>query len=177
MDLSTIFFDIDNFCQAFATYESLRLARPGARCVREPELAISEVMTIIVWFHQSGYRTFKRFYTEDICGTHKHEFPNVPSYNRFVERAERAMLPLSLFLRTRYGKCTGISFIDSTTIDVCQNQRIRQHKVFKSVAKRGKTSTGWFYGFKLHLTVNECGELLGVQFTPGDARRQRAFGD
>jgi hypothetical protein len=48
MDLTTIYFDIDNFCQAFATHESLCLARPGARRVREPELAISEVMTIVV---------------------------------------------------------------------------------------------------------------------------------
>jgi hypothetical protein len=168
MDLTTIFFDIDNFCQAFATHESLRLARPGSRRVREPELSISEVMTIVVWFHQSSYRTFKRFYADEILDKLRRAFPKAPSYNRFVELSERAMLPLSLFLRTRYGRCTGISFIDSTTIDVCQNQRIGQHKVFKSVAKRGKTSTGWFYGFKAHLTVNECGELLGVRFTPGD---------
>jgi len=77
-------------------------------------------------------------------------------------------MPLGLFLTTRYSRCTGISFIDATTIDVCANQRINQHKVFKNVAARGKTSTGWFYGFKLHLTVNDCGGLLGVCFTAGN---------
>lgn len=77
-------------------------------------------------------------------------------------------MPLGLFLTTRYGRYTGISFIDATTIDVCANQRIKQHNVFKHVAAPGKTSTGWFYGFKLHLTVNDCGGLLGVCLTAGN---------
>jgi Transposase DDE domain len=96
------------------------------------------------------------------------EFPCLPSYSRFIELAERVVIPLGMFLTTRYGQCTGISFIDSTALDVCQNQRIKQHKVFKGLAARSKTSTGWFYGFKLHLAVHKQGELLGVKLTTGN---------
>lgn len=66
------------------------------------------------------------------------------------------------------GKCTGISFVDSTPLRVCRNQRIHMHKVFKGLAARGKCSMGWFFGFKLHLICNEKGELLNFMFTPGD---------
>lgn len=125
-------------------------------------------MTILVWFHHAGYRRFKQYYQECVASTLSKEFPCLPSYTRFIELAERVVIPLGMFLTTRYGQCTGISFIDSTALDVCQNQRISQHKVFKGLAARSKTSTGWFYGFKLHLAVNERGELLGVKFTTGN---------
>ena len=61
-----------------------------------------------------------------------------------------------------------MSFIDSTTLSVCHNKRIGRHRVFAEVARRGKSSMGWFYGFKLHLIVNHQGELLAVQRTPGN---------
>lgn len=125
-------------------------------------------MTILVWFHHAGYRRFKQYYQECVASTLSKEFPCLPSYTRFIELAERVVIPLGMFLTTRYGQCTGISFINSTALDVCQNQRISQHKVFKGLAARSKTSTGWFYGFKLHLAVNERGELLGVKFTTGN---------
>lgn len=66
------------------------------------------------------------------------------------------------------GKCTGISFVDSTPLRVCRNQRIHIHKTFKGIAQRGKCSMGWFFGFKLHLICNEKGELLNFMITPGD---------
>jgi Transposase DDE domain len=69
---------------------------------------------------------------------------------------------------TRFGRYTGISFIDSTPIKVCHNMRINSNKVFRDLAKRGKTSTGWFYGFKVHLVINDCGELLAVMITTGN---------
>ncbi len=80
----------------------------------------------------------------------------------------RALVPLTIYLLTQRGQCTGISFIDSTPISVCHNRRIRQHKVFNGLAARGKTSMGWFYGFKLHLVINEYGEILAFQLTPGN---------
>jgi hypothetical protein len=66
------------------------------------------------------------------------------------------------------GQCTGISFVDSTPIKVCHNKRIKRNKVFAGLAARGKTTMGWFYGFKLHLVVNEHGEILSFQLTPGN---------
>jgi len=75
---------------------------------------------------------------------------------------------MSVYLQTCYGSCTGISFIDATSLVVCHNRRISQHRVFKQTATRGKTSTGWFFGFKLHLVVNEIGEILGCCVTPAN---------
>ncbi len=99
----------------------------------------------------------------------RHLFPKVVSYNRFVELEKEVAIPLALFIKkVLLGKCTGISFVDSTPLRVCRNQRIRIHKVFKGIAQRGKCSMGWFFGFKLHLICNEKGELLNFMITPGD---------
>lgn len=168
MDITTIYVDIDNFCKYLASHLLDSGSSAQKRRVRQPEISDSEVMTILIWFHQVGYRTFKTYYKDYVQKHLRAEFPTLPSYNRFIELSQRVLMPLGLFLTTRYDRCTGISFIDATTIDVCANQRINQHKVFKNLAARGKTSTGWFYGFKLHLTVNDCGGLLGVCFTAGN---------
>ena len=99
----------------------------------------------------------------------RNEFPNLVSYNRFVELIPSVIVPLTLYLRHAcLGTCTGITFIDSTTLAVCKNPRIHYHKTFAGLARRGKTSTGWFYGFKLHLIVNDRGELIDFVLTPGN---------
>ena len=116
-------------------------------------------MTILIHFHQSNYRNFKAYYLEYVM-TH----PGLVSYNRFVELIPSVIVPLNACL----GTCTGITFIDSTTLAVCKNPRIHCHKTFAGLARRGKTSTGWFYGFKLHLIVNDRGELLDFVLTPGN---------
>ncbi len=72
------------------------------------------------------------------------------------------------YFRSRLGTNTGIGFIDSTCIKVCHNRRIKAHKVFDGIAKRGKTSVDWFYGFKLHLAINDRGELLNIALTSGN---------
>lgn len=81
------------------------------------------------------------------------------SYERFVILMPSVLGPLSAYLKSLYGHCHGISFIDSTALLVCDNHRIHNHKVLAEFAQRGKGSMGWFYGFKLHLVVNDCGEL------------------
>jgi len=63
------------------------------------------------------------------------------------------------------GKCTGISFIDSTPIRVCHIKREHSHKVFKGMATKGKSTVGWFFGFKLHLVVNDKGEIIQFQLS------------
>jgi hypothetical protein len=85
------------------------------------------------------------------------------SYNRFVELMPRALVPLCNYLHTRKGRCTGITFVDSTPLAVCHNKRIARHKVFDGYATRGKCSMGWYFGFKLHLMVNDQGELLAFR--------------
>lgn len=73
-----------------------------------------------------------------------------------------------MYLKHCFGACTGISLIDSSSLKVCHNRQIRRHKVFRGLAARGKTSVDWFFGFKLHLVVNEQGELLNIEITPGN---------
>ena len=99
------------------------------------------------------------------------EFPHLVSCNRFVELMPLVLVPLCLYLHTRFGPVTGISFIDSTPFlvvkNICHNRRIDRHKVFAGLAARGKTSMGWFFGLKLHLVVNDQGDLLAFYLTPG----------
>ena len=125
-------------------------------------------MTIMIHFHQSGYRDFKRYYTQHVQ-PHLHKaFPELVSYSRFVSLLPRVALLLWAYAQERCGRCTGIAFVDSTPLRVCHNRRINRHKVFRKLAARGQCSLGWFYGFKLHLIVNELGEVLAFTLTPGN---------
>jgi hypothetical protein len=174
MDILPLFCDIDDFCQFFEPMWRRRLLASGACRRRKPgALSLSEVMTILVLFHASGYRDFKTFYTRHVAEQMAGAFPKLVSYGRFVELQREALVPLWCYLHTRKGRCTGIAFVDATTLAVCHNLRIPQHKVFADCAQRGRSSMGWFYGFKLHLVINECGELLGCYLTPGNVDDRR----
>ena len=169
MSLLELFCTVDDFCQAFEPEWQQTLLGQGVRQRRRaPKLCLSERMTIIIHFHQSGYRTFKDYYLRHVCEHLQPEFPDLMSYARFVELMPQTLIPLMVYLHRCFGACTGISFVDATALAVCRNQRIRQHKVFAGIAARGKTSMGWFYGFKLHLVANDRGELLACQLTPGN---------
>lgn len=165
--LLNIFYEIDNFCKAFLRFWKKFLLSNGlAKRIKPGGLCLSEIMTIAVYFHMSGFRTFKDYYTKCVSQQLRSEFPGLVSYNRFVELMQGALTPLLVFLqRCRMGKVTGISFVDSTTLKVCHNRRIHNHKTFRGIAQRGKTSMGWFYGFKLHIIVNEKGDLLSTMLT------------
>jgi hypothetical protein len=174
MDILPVFCDIDDFCQFFEPLWKRRLLSSGVRQRdRAASLCLSEVMTIIVMFHSSSYRNFKAYYLEQVMKHYAGAFPSLISYQRFVELMPRALVPLCGYLQTRKGECSGISFIDSTSLKVCHNRRIHSHKVFESCARRGKTSVDWFYGFKLHLVINDRGELLALRMTPGNVDDRR----
>jgi len=169
--ITRIYCDVDDFCKALESYCRTHLLPSGKAPKWFPasQLSLSEVMTIILLFHLSGYRCFKWYYQRLVCVHMRNYFPTPVSYNRFVELMGCALLPLLVYTRGfRRGKCTGISFIDSTVLKVCHNRRIYSHKVFKICAARGKSSTGWFYGFKLHLVINDRGEICSFCLTPGN---------
>jgi hypothetical protein len=168
-----MFCSVDEFWQQFAPAWERELLAAGRRRRRATQLHPSEIMTIVILFQQSHYRTFKVFYTEYVQVHLRAEFPHLVSYTRFIELLPRVLTPLTLYLYTQLGSCTGISFIDSTSLSVCKNPRIPQHRVFRVDARRGKTSVGWFYGFKLHLVVNDRGELLAFCLTPGNIDDRR----
>ena len=166
--LTEIFCEIDDFCKLKKDIE-IKLLSDKSKKNYPKMLTLSEVMTILVFFHISKYRDFKTYYLYFVKGNLSQEFPRLPSYNRFIELIKDSVIPLLLFMKTCcLGECSGISFIDSTILRVCNNKRIHSHKVFKESAKRGKTTIGWFYGFKLHLVINDKGEILNFMLTPGN---------
>jgi hypothetical protein len=174
MSILDLFCSVDEFWQQFAPWWQQQLLAAGARQrLRPTRLQPSEIMTIAILFQQSGYRTFKAFYTQHVQQHLRGEFPHLLSYTRFVELLPTVLAPLIVYLHTQLGTCTGLSFIDSTALAVCKNPRIGQHRVFALDAARGKTSVGWFYGFKLHLVVNDRGELLAFCLTPGNVDDRR----
>jgi transposase len=168
--LLELFVHVDDFCQAFLPkLEQQLLTSKAIQRRRARSLSMSEVMTILIHFHQSHYRDFKAYYCGHVLPYLRHEFPGLVSYTRFVDFIPSAVVPLcAYFQQACLGDCSGVSFIDSTALAVCLSQRIGSHKVFAGLAKRGKTSTGWFFGFKLHLVINDRGELLNVLLTPGN---------
>jgi hypothetical protein len=169
MDTVTVFCAIDDFCQWFEPgWEQRLMELAPKRRRRRAGLCLSEVMTSVVEFHLSGYRTFKDDYLGQVLKYQRPDFPGWVSYNRFVELLPGTRVPLCCFLVSRFGRCSGISFIDSTKMSVCHTRRIGSHKVMAEFAARGKTRVDWFYGFKLHRVINDPGELLGVKMTAGN---------
>lgn len=167
--LEELFCQIDDFCRGFEPQWHTQLLNHRLKTrKRAKSLYLSEIMTILVAFHQHHYRNFKHYYVNCVSVYWRKEFPRLPSYQRFVEWMPSTLIPLCVYLTRCFGQCTGISFIDATSLKVCHNRRIAQHRVFHHLAARGKTSVDWFFGFKLHLVVSEQGELLNVQITPGN---------
>lgn len=173
--ITEIFFLADEYCNHFVKHIDecvIKLNVPDAvkRRNKPCGLSQSEVITILLCFHLSDYRTLKHFYLDYVCKHLKRDFPGLVSYNRFVELQKKAALPLLMFVSAQsMGSCTGISFIDATALQVCAKQRINQHRVFKGTAERGHTSMGWFYGFKLHLVINDMAEIIAFRLTKGNA--------
>ena len=114
--LIAMFCDIDDFCKWFEPLYMQRLLQDGQRHrVRQSQVAWSEIMTIIVFFHRSHYRDFKHYYMEYVEAHLRPYFPTLVSYSRFVELMPRALVPLCGYLHTRKGRCTGMTLVDSTS--------------------------------------------------------------
>ena len=171
-EVTDIFYLCDEFSAEFELYYPKHaLQEDNSKRYRNKSnrLSDSEVMTILIAFHLSGMRNLKAYYLFYVCKHLTIEFSKLVSYNRFVELQQCILLPLVLFLKScRLGKCTGISFIDSTTLDVCNIKREWQNKVFDGIAAKGKSTMGWFFGFKLHLIINDRGEILSFVITRGN---------
>jgi hypothetical protein len=136
---------------------------------RKFKMSDSEVITILTLFHLGQFRNLKHFYINYVQKHLVMEFPQTVSYNRFVELQQKAFMPMVIFLQTCcLGKCSGISYVDSTPIRACHIKREKQHKVLKGYAAKGQCSMGWFYGFKLHIVINDKGEIIDFLFTQGN---------
>ncbi len=169
MSLLQLYCTVDDFWQMFALLWRQEQLETGERQrKRAGMLSDSEMMTIVIHFHQARYRDFKSYYRQHVQVYLRSEFPQLISYERFIQRLPGLLEPLCVLLHLCFGSCTGIAFIDSTPLAVCDNRRIHSHKVFAGLAARGKTSMGWFFGFKLHFIVNDRGDLLALRVTPGN---------
>lgn len=179
--LVEIFCMVDEFCKEFyKVMEGHQIAEDTAKKHRNKpsKLNDAEVITILIAFHLGGYRNLKNFYINYVQHHLQDYFPETVSYNRFVELQQKALLPMTLFLKTiRLGQSTGISFVDSTAISVCKNKRIFNHKVFKDIAQRGKSTMGYFFGFKLHIVINDRGEMIDFVITPGNVDDRQPLQD
>lgn len=146
MRLTQLFCDVDDFCQTFVPdWQKSQLGHGGKRRNRPHRMSPSEMATLLVAYHQSGYRTFKWFYLQQV---QKHWQP--------------------AFMTSRCVPSQGIALVDSISLCACKNIRIPRHKAFAGVAGRGKSSTGWLYGFKLHLIVDDQGGIVSFCITPGN---------
>ena len=112
-----IFCIADDFCKVFDAQMAKYTfkAEMKRKYHRESRMSKAEIMVIMILFHSSGYRCLKHFYLEKVCKHMRHLFPEVVSYNRFVELEREIAMPLIVFVKKVLpGKCTGISFVDST---------------------------------------------------------------
>jgi len=168
MSLLELFCHVDDVCQAFAVQQRQCLPAHTGQARRQAGLGTSEIMTILIHFHQASYRNFKAYYEQHILKHLRSEFPGAMSYSRFIGLVPRVLGWLWVYALTCCGACTGVSFVDSTVLRACHPRRITRHKVFAGLAARGKSSTGWFFGFKLHLVVNDRGEIVAFHITAGN---------
>jgi hypothetical protein len=167
-----IFVKADDFCKVFEDDFNKKQLIPTERARirnRKAGLCDSEIITLLIAFHSGHFRNFKHFYLQYASIHLRNDFPGLVSYNRFIELSHRNAIAFMLFLHyCCRGECTGISFIDSTVLRVCHNKRIRRNKTFKGIAEVGKSTMGWFFGFKLHLIINDKGEVLSFYLTKGN---------
>lgn len=165
--ITEIFYIADEFSKEFQNSFQKKII--GNKPKRNPIMSKSEVMTIMIIFHGMQHKNMKHFYIHYVQVHLKHLFPKTVSYNRFVELMQSSSLDLAIFIKTCCsGECTGISYVDSTPVRVCKNKRIKNNKVFKGIAEVGRSTMGWFFGFKLHLIINERGEIINFVITQGN---------
>ena len=132
-----------------------------ARRRRSATMSDSEIMAILIMFHFGTFDNFKHYYLHFIKVHLKSDFPDAVSYNRFVELEGRVFFKMMFFLNLHsFGRCTGITFVDSTMIPVCHTLRRYANKVFAGLATDGKGTMGWCHGFKLHFICNDRGEII-----------------
>ena len=160
MNIITLFCEIDDFFLAYEKWVSTQClpeTTPLETRGRPRRLHPSEVMTLLIAFHQSGYRTFKHFYLKHVCVYWRDEFPHLVSYSRFVQLQKEVLTVLTFYLSTHLGTCSGLSFVDSTRLRVCETGGF-QHRVF--VSEAGCSRGG---SMVLFIWLSTSGEILDVE--------------
>lgn len=167
--LSEVFVETDDLYKSFYTWACTYAPSCVFTSKRPFKLSPAEIATITIGYHVSGYKCFEYYYKECIKKQYLHCFPTAPSYKRFVSLIIWVLPLLLLLLLHKCGQSvrTGHYFIDSKKLEVCRLLREKSHKVFEGFASKGKSSTGWFFGLKLHVVINHLGQIVTFLITPG----------
>jgi hypothetical protein len=176
--LVTLFCIVDEFCNEFyPEWEKTLITQGLKKRRRQSRFAPSEIMTIFIYFHMLRFRDFKTYYIRYVVPYLKKYFPFLPSYSHMVNLLKSVLVPLCALLQTLFGEKTGIYFIDSMVLKACHIKREKQHRVFNGIAKKAKSTIGWFFGFKLHLVINDKGELMAVKLTAANVDDRKPVPD
>ena len=178
LKLIEIFITCDDFCNALTAWQIQQHTRPT---IRPGELSDSEMLTITIFYHHSGAKCFEYYYRDWVKTQLESYFPQLISYERFVAARRTVRMPRllpGLFILLKWlcaqGQRTGFYIIDSKALAVYDNHRIKANKVFNGLATRGKSSMGWFFGLKMHLIINQYGQLINFLLTPGNVADNNA---
>lgn len=176
--LITLFCIVDEFCEEFYPEWEKTLIAQGIKKRRRPSrITPSEIITIFIYFHMLRFRDFKTYYTRYVLVHLRTYFPFLPSYSHMVNLLKSILVPLCGFVQSLTGEKTGIYFIDSMIMKVCHIKREKQHRVFKDLAKKSKSTIGWFFGFKMHLVINDKGELMAFKLTAANVDDRKPVPD
>jgi hypothetical protein len=165
-DITVLYYYLDEFCKLYKEFEKIKLLPKNENSRnREGTMNIAELLTIVIYYHLGPCKNFKVYYLYYLPQHHKGCFKKLISYNRMVQLMPRLLVPLSIIMNFLKGEETGLYYVDSTKLQICHNKRNSSNKVFKGLAKMGKSSYGWFMGFKLHLIINNKGEFIAMKIT------------
>lgn len=172
LTITSIFVIVDDFLQYFFKtdmYKNSKFIWENKTGTKK-KLSLSEVVSlnIIRYFFRVG--DLKTFHSMAISCL-KEYFPNMPNYENFLKATNKSIFYLNIFLEfllyvNKEHNCQN-HYVDSTDLPVCRNHNIFKHRVTAEYASRGKTTKGWFYGFKLHGVCNDLRELENILFTTG----------
>jgi len=177
-NLISLFSFVDDFSKIFLPKWQKHLLENGLKKrQRRCKMSPSEIVTILIHFHQMRFRNFKSYYKFYVETHMNHLFMNLVSYNRFVEITKDNLMFLCFISQSISGRKTGIYFVDSTILKSCHIKREKQNKVFKKIAKKAKSTLGWFFGFKLHLVINDKGEIMAFKLTAGNVDDRKPVPD
>lgn len=185
-DLITILIMIYSFTDDFnkqvvgSLYPSLEKPSKGKPPIKKGNLSVAEMVSLAVFRFFTGHRSWKEFYRH-VKGYHYKDFPNLPAYSNFIDRINKlsffAMLILQ-FLMNLFNQMTGeqgLKFVDGSKLMACNIKRELNNKVCKGIARKSKSTMGWFYGFKLHIICNELMHILAFTITPGNMDERKAL--
>ena len=167
-DIVALYVCIDDFCKKYEEWEGNKMIGKVRNRMREGKLSMAEQLFIVVLYHLEGFKNFKYYYKYAVEIKYKNMFKEVPCYDRFIQIMPKLLVPLSILMQCSFGESRGIYFIDATKLSICHCRREKRNKVFGKIVAKGKTSMGWFFGFKLHMIVNDVGQIMAIKITKGN---------